>query len=479
MKRFLSTRAKIFFGIVLAFFLALGAASAAYASYYRARALPGVTVIGESLIGKNREEVNSWLEEKITSAAVTVHVGGTDHTLPLSDAGVSIDTAAMVDQIFAPNQSVVSRFTAPFSPVNIAPVATIDETKIEDFARELASKDGKPVVDAAVKVSDDGASFVATPSQAGKSVESSALRDAVMRSAETLSPENVTLEVVEKEPQVTTEEAEAAAESANQFLPLNVSITDGIDDFSASPSDKVSWFSMEKTESGLEAPVLDDTKVTEWVKKLAKSTNEEPVPGVNNVNSLGDVVSVHDPGKKGWTVNNSEAVASEVLVALKEKKDYSGDFDYEETEPEFTTRLIADGAANHVYQAAPGERWIDIDLSANTVSAYEGATIMQGPMYMVPGAPDTPTVTGEFRVWLQYEYQTMRGENADGTPYVAEDVPWVTYFHNGYAMHGSPWRSSFGWSGPGGSHGCVNMPVSAAKWIYDWADIGTVVVSHY
>jgi len=69
----------------------------------------------------------------------------------------------------------------------------------------------------------------------------------------------------------------------------------------------------------------------------------------------------------------------------------------------------------------------------------------------------------------------MRGENADGTNYEAPDVPWVTYFYRGYALHGAPWRSSFGYSG---SHGCVNLPVSVAKQVYDFAPLGTPVVVH-
>ena len=108
-----------------------------------------------------------------------------------------------------------------------------------------------------------------------------------------------------------------------------------------------------------------------------------------------------------------------------------------------------------------------------------GGKVAGGPFYMVPGAPDTPTVTGTFHVYLKYDVQTMRGENADGSKYETEGVPWVTYFTGSYAMHGAPWRSSFGWSGYGGSHGCVNMPVDAAKFIYDWTDMGDTVVVHY
>ena len=107
---------------------------------------------------------------------------------------------------------------------------------------------------------------------------------------------------------------------------------------------------------------------------------------------------------------------------------------------------------------------------------YEGAMVVRGPVLMVDGAAETPTVTGTYHVYLKYESQTMRGENADGTPYVSEDVPWVTYWYSGYALHGAPWRSSFGYSG---SHGCVNMPVDQALWFYNWTEIGTTVVSHY
>ena len=97
----------------------------------------------------------------------------------------------------------------------------------------------------------------------------------------------------------------------------------------------------------------------------------------------------------------------------------------------------------------------------------------------LPGMPGMETPTGKFQVYLKYQIQTMRGTNLDGTPYVAPDIPWVTYFTGPIAFHGAPWRDSFGWSGPGGSHGCVNMTVGAAQFVYNWAPMGTVVVSHY
>ena len=98
-------------------------------------------------------------------------------------------------------------------------------------------------------------------------------------------------------------------------------------------------------------------------------------------------------------------------------------------------------------------------------------------MPIVPGSPGNETVTGLFHIYLKYDKQDM-GCTPEW-PYCAKDVPWVSYFHGSYAFHGAPWQDSFGWSGPGGSHGCVNMPVHEAKWVHQWSEMGTPVVSHY
>ena len=226
-------------------------------------------------------------------------------------------------------------------------------------------------------------------------------------------------------------------------------------------------------------PVLDDAAVAEWVTAAGQASGLEPVNGVRNVDANGQVVGTPQQGSDGFRVNNAAVVAEEVVAAVRAGESYSGAFRYDTIEPTYTNRVIAAGAQNLVYQAAPGEKWIDLNLGNNTVTAYQGSTVAMGPTYIVPGMPGMETPTGTFNVYLKYTSQTMRGTNLDGTPYVAPGVPWVTYFTGPIAFHGAPWRDSFGWSGPGGSHGCVNMTVDAARFIHDWAPTGTVVVSHY
>ena len=201
------------------------------------------------------------------------------------------------------------------------------------------------------------------------------------------------------------------------------------------------------------------------------------VEGERNVYSDGKVATVVVEAKDGKDVQNASTVSEQLLTSLNSGKVYAGKFEYKTTKAEWKERTIANGAEKLVYPAAEGEKWIDVNLSNATVTAYEGATVVHGPVGMVPGAPGTETVTGTYHVYLKYAAQDM-GCTA-GWDYCSKDVPWVTYFTGSYALHGAPWRNSFGWSGEGGSHGCVNMPVSEAKWVYDWAPVGTTVVSHY
>ena len=120
------------------------------------------------------------------------------------------------------------------------------------------------------------------------------------------------------------------------------------------------------------------------------------------------------------------------------------------------------------------ERWVDVNLSTQTLRAYEGDTAVFTTL-ISSGTWDHPTVTGQFRVWLTYESQTMDGSLL-GYDYYLEDVPYVMYFYQDYALHGTFWHSNFG---SPMSHGCVNLETSDAAWIYNFVSIGTLVNVHY
>ena len=480
MLKVLSLRTKWAIGVVSALVLLVVCAGVVYAANYSGRALPGTSVAGTSVAGMTRDQVVSTVNQRADATNVTLTVEGKTTKASLNEAGISVDADETADAAMKGSTSFPAFVSALFSERDIEPVVTVSDESIKKLAASANSTLTSEMKDASVIVAQDGQSFTVTPAQMGNGVSAEDVAAAVKQAGATLTSVTQDVSVHQMEPSITTENAQAAAEKANALLETNIEISDGIDTFSAERSDKVQWVEfLTKDDGSLDAPSISTVKVADWVNALAATTDVKPQNRVDNVDSSGNVLTVAREGKKGLKTNNTEQVTKDIIAAMTDGKAYEGLFHYDDVEPGSETKQVAEGTENLVYQAAEGEKWVDISLADNSVTAYIGGKVAGGPYYMVPGAPDTPTVTGTFHVYLKYDVQTMRGENADGTKYETEGVPWVTYFTGSYAMHGAPWRSSFGWSGYGGSHGCVNMPVDAAKFIYDWTDMGDTVVVHY
>ena len=114
--------------------------------------------------------------------------------------------------------------------------------------------------------------------------------------------------------------------------------------------------------------------------------------------------------------------------------------------------------------------WIDVDLSEQTLYAYDGDTLVDS-FLVSTGVSAHPTLTGTYTVYVKYRYTDMRGPG-----YYLPDVPFTMYYYQGYGIHGTYWHNNFGTPM---SHGCVNMRTSEAEWVYNFSEVGTTVVIHY
>jgi hypothetical protein len=109
-------------------------------------------------------------------------------------------------------------------------------------------------------------------------------------------------------------------------------------------------------------------------------------------------------------------------------------------------------------------RWISIDLYEQTLIAYEGEKPIFGTL-VATGLPRWPTYEGTFNIY----YRRVRHDMSWGTPgddfYYLEEVPWTMFFDEGRALHGAYWHDGFGYRR---SHGCVNLSITDANWLYNW-----------
>ena len=455
----------------------VGGGAYAYSEHYTDAATPGTTVAGTDVSGMTRAEIVSLVEDEAAKSEVTI-TGDATATASLADLGTTVDAEKTADAAMAASGSVTGRFKALVDHTSVDVVTKTDVATAQEYAQSLVPADKTAAKNASVVLSDDGTSFVITNAVNGTSLDASAMEEAAKAAAQDLTSKSISVKYSTTPPAVSDEDAQKVADAANALVAQDVTVSneDGSKTFTPDEATKASWVTVTAQDGAAPTLGANGSKIGEWVATEGATLNVDAVTGVRNVNSKGDVVETVTEAVDGTKVANMDEIATALTEAFPKGQGWTGTFKTETTKAEWKERTIADGAENLAYQAAEGEKWIDIDLSSKTVTAYAGSTVVRGPVSVVDGASATPTVTGTFHVYLKYASQTMQGQNADGSDYKTEGVPWISYFYEGYALHGAPWRSSFGYSG---SPGCLNMPVSDAKWFYDWDEVGTTVVSHY
>ncbi|MGD8633570.1 MAG: L,D-transpeptidase, partial [Anaerolineales bacterium] len=105
-------------------------------------------------------------------------------------------------------------------------------------------------------------------------------------------------------------------------------------------------------------------------------------------------------------------------------------------------------------------RWIEVDISEQRVSAYEGEQRVNS-FTVSTGVAAHPTVLGQFRVYVKLTATDMSGPG-----YYLPGVPNTMYFYRGYALHGTYWHNNFGTPM---SHGCVNLYTPDSEWLFNFA----------
>lgn len=110
------------------------------------------------------------------------------------------------------------------------------------------------------------------------------------------------------------------------------------------------------------------------------------------------------------------------------------------------------------------ERWIAVDLYEQSLIAYEGnkpvfATLVSS------GLDNWDTEEGIYDIWARMPVDGMSGATGAPDAYALQSVPWVMYFNGSTSLHGTYWHDLFGYRR---SHGCVNLSISDARWVFEW-----------
>ncbi len=120
-------------------------------------------------------------------------------------------------------------------------------------------------------------------------------------------------------------------------------------------------------------------------------------------------------------------------------------------------------------------RWVDVNLAEQNLVVYDNcgavfATLMS--------SAKSPAITPEGTFTIFYREVLLplfSNDNVVAEPFYLQDVPWLLFFHENWAIHGTYWHNHFGepWS-----HGCINVSPYDAHWLYQWAKDGDMIWIH-
>lgn len=207
------------------------------------------------------------------------------------------------------------------------------------------------------------------------------------------------------------------------------------------------------------------TKLKEYITTLANSYNS--VGGTRTFTGADGAQHTVSGGSFGIRISISQEV-DEVLEQIKAGT--VGD-----------RTPVTTGGATDGENGGIGNTFVEIDITRQHFWFHKnGAVVVDSDIVTGKATdPDRATPTGAYFITYKQRDRVLRGtKKPDGTyPYESPVSYWMP-FNKGIGLHDASWRSSFGGNiyVNGGSHGCINLPVSTAKALYEALDTNTPVI---
>ena len=240
--------------------------------------------------------------------------------------------------------------------------------------------------------------------------------------------------------------------------PLQISI--GATTITVPSTEIGTWLSA----SAADTVTVNDAAISAYVNGLAAQNTVQPLSRIVVTHPDGST-AVLTPGTPGFSIGSTAAVISQIESNLLGGQGMNVNLPGVSTPFQTVTTPTFD-------------KLLEVDLTTKRMYAYENGTLIR-TFLVTAGAPATPTPIGEFHIWEKLPIEDMRGFNPNGTRYFQPNVRWINYFdHTGDAVHGNYWRPASVFGNVNTSHGCVSVIDSDAEWIYNWAPIGTTVITH-
>ncbi|MDR2457001.1 MAG: L,D-transpeptidase [Clostridiales Family XIII bacterium] len=460
-KQIFSTKRRIVvFLVIFLFILALIITSLFLNNYYKNKLLPNTYFLGEKVSKKllNLESLN----EKIF---LTLDLNNTKKTISLSALSMKIDEKKTKDDLFLNNKNFINRIF-PFKKQTVYPSITVStksfEKKIKSFFKEKIKKVREPKI---FFTNQEVYDF--KKGRTGVAVDYEDLENKIEAVKLVSYKTNIKIKTIETLPKFSDESAKTATIKANTFLKPKIHISREKSPQDALTLSKSIISNFIKIKKNSEKAIFTVEVVEEYINNYTAErlpeilSIEEVAPTNKIVVKLKEKNKIIQNGIKGKGISNISEIEEKIFVGITNIIDENIEVKEEEI-PYKISKITSESG-----------KWIEVDLTSQKTYLWDG--IKKLKTYTISsGLKSTPTVTGDFKIYKKLDHHTMRGYDiVKKENYVVPDVRYAAYFTGAYAFHAAPWHNNFGQPM---SHGCVNMKMNDAKYLYDWAKIGTRVI---
>lgn len=410
---------------------------------------PGTTVAGIPVGWMTPGAAADAISSHLAQTEVTLTGEGDDAVLTGADLGATADATALADAAFAahPMWNLGAWMGDPV-PADIG----LDQETAAAALRSAVPGSFVDPVDAGVVFDAAKGIYTVTPSTPGTGIDVTELNAAFV---EAVGDGRTSFEYpggpAEAAPAVSDDDATATATTLNTMLSTIGFYVGEERTVPVSPEVAASWLTVVDDDGQLRIEA-DPEAIQATVDTLPAAVDRAPVDATNIVDSAGNVLRAEKEGATGRALGDTADIADDFATQLAAG---DGVFALSVTETPFeTTNLF---------------RRAEINLSTQRAYLFENDKVVQS-WAVSTGLPGTPTPTGNFKVFAHTAIQDMGCY--EGAPYCTEDVPWITWFAPNIGFHGTYWHNNFG---NRMSHGCVNLPIDLAKYVYDWSPVGLEV----
>lgn len=213
---------------------------------------------------------------------------------------------------------------------------------------------------------------------------------------------------------------------------------------------------------------LDETKLTAYVEKLESTYNTLYTTRPFKTTGGADIeVGGGSQDTYGWLMN-VETTASTIRDALNAK-----------TTAEVAASWDVSAWTRDSENGDIGNTYIEISIADQHLWYYRNGELFF-ETDVVTGKPshNQNTPVGAFRIWNKQRNTTLKGTAWDGSKWSSPVSFWMPIDWTGVGLHDATWQPAFGGQlyYSIGSHGCINLPWSAAQTIFNNVEINTPVI---